>query len=71
MRPRLRSQPIQPETAAPAAGTAVRPIRYSPAMAAARDVRVTRAEYAALERSSNVKHEYLDGTIYALSLIHI
>src|SRR5215831_14711660 len=29
--------------------------------------RYTRAEYIALERSSNVKHEYLDGRIYAMS----
>ncbi len=28
-------------------------------------VRYTRAEYVAFERSSNVKHEYLDGVIYA------
>ncbi len=27
----------------------------------------TRAEYLALERSSNVKHEYLDGQIYAMA----
>jgi len=42
-------------------------MRYTAGMSAARDVRVTRAEYAALERSSNVKHEYLDGTIYAMA----
>jgi len=34
-------------------------------MSAARDVRVIRDEYATLERSSNVKHEYLAGTVYA------
>lgn len=33
----------------------------------ARLVRYTRAEYDALERSSNVKHEYLDGEIYAMA----
>jgi Uma2 family endonuclease len=30
-------------------------------------VRYTRAEYIAFERSSNVKHEYLDGVIYAMA----
>jgi Uma2 family endonuclease len=29
--------------------------------------RYTRAEYIALERMSNVRHEYLDGAIYAMS----
>jgi Uma2 family endonuclease len=29
--------------------------------------RYTRAEYIALERSSNVKHEFLDGRMYAMS----
>jgi Uma2 family endonuclease len=35
--------------------------------ASARLVRHTRAEYAAFERSSNVKHEFLDGVIYAMA----
>jgi Uma2 family endonuclease len=35
--------------------------------APARPVRFTRAEYAALERSSNVKHEFLEGVIYAMA----
>ncbi|MBI4954644.1 MAG: Uma2 family endonuclease [Myxococcales bacterium] len=35
--------------------------------APARLVRFTRAEYAALERSSNVKHEFLEGVIYAMA----
>ena len=35
--------------------------------ASARSVRFTRAEYAALERSSNVKHEFLDGVVYAMA----
>ena len=35
--------------------------------APARPVRHTRAEYAAFERSSNVRHEYLDGVIYAMA----
>ena len=35
--------------------------------APARPVRHTRAEYAAFERSSNVKHEFLDGVIYAMA----
>jgi Uma2 family endonuclease len=30
-------------------------------------VHYTRAEYIAFERSSNVKHEYLDGVIYAMA----
>jgi Uma2 family endonuclease len=30
-------------------------------------VHYTRAEYIALERSSNVKHEYFDGVIYAMA----
>jgi Uma2 family endonuclease len=30
-------------------------------------VRYTRAEYIALERMSNVRHEYVDGVIYAMS----
>jgi Uma2 family endonuclease len=30
-------------------------------------VHYTRAEYIGLERSSNVKHEYLDGVIYAMA----
>ena len=29
--------------------------------------RYTRAEYVAFERSSNVRHEYLDGAIYAMA----
>ncbi len=33
----------------------------------ARLVRHTRAEYAAFERSSNKKHEFLDGVIYAMT----
>jgi Uma2 family endonuclease len=33
----------------------------------ARLVRHTRAEYAAFERSSNVKHEFLDGVVYAMA----
>lgn len=33
----------------------------------ARLVRHTRAEYDAFERSSNVKHEFLDGVIYAMA----
>ena len=37
------------------------------AMTHARLVRHTRAEYAALERSSNVKHEFFDGVIYAMA----
>jgi Uma2 family endonuclease len=35
--------------------------------APSRPVRYTRAEYVALERSSNVKHELLDGVIYAMA----
>ncbi len=35
--------------------------------APARPVRCTRSEYAALERSSNVKHEFLDGVIFAMA----
>jgi Uma2 family endonuclease len=37
------------------------------AMAATHHARYTRAEYVAFERSSNAKHEYLDGTIYAMA----
>jgi Uma2 family endonuclease len=36
-------------------------------MVARPHTRYTRAEYVALERCSNVKHEFLDGTIYAMS----
>lgn len=36
-------------------------------VSAAHRARYTRAEYVALERSSNVRHEYLDGTIYAMA----
>jgi Uma2 family endonuclease len=35
--------------------------------AAAHPVHHTRAEYRSLERASNVKHEYLDGSIYAMA----
>jgi Uma2 family endonuclease len=36
-------------------------------MAATHHARYTRAEYVAFERSSNVRHEYLDGAIYAMA----
>jgi Uma2 family endonuclease len=36
-------------------------------MAANPRPRYTRAEYVAFERGSNVKHEYLDGVIYAMA----
>jgi Uma2 family endonuclease len=36
-------------------------------MAQAHRVHYTREEYIGLERSSNVKHEYLDGVIYAMA----
>jgi Uma2 family endonuclease len=46
----------------------VRPVRQSAAMAPpAHTIRYTLAEYLALERSSNVKHEFLDGQIYAMA----
>lgn len=33
----------------------------------AHNIHYTRAEYLALEATSNVKHEYLDGQIYAMA----
>ena len=36
-------------------------------VSAAHRARYTRAEYVALERSSNVRHEYFDGAIYAMA----
>jgi Uma2 family endonuclease len=36
-------------------------------MAQAHRVHYTRAEYISFERSSNVRHEYLDGVIYAMA----
>jgi Uma2 family endonuclease len=36
-------------------------------MVATNRARYTRAEYMAFERSSNAKHEYLDGAIYAMA----
>jgi Uma2 family endonuclease len=36
-------------------------------MVATNRARYTRAEYIAFERSSNAKHEYLDGAIYAMA----
>ncbi|WP_437914411.1 hypothetical protein WME73_00620 [Sorangium sp. So ce302] len=36
-------------------------------MAPAHRVHYTYAEYLTLEASSNVKHEYLDGQIYAMA----
>ncbi len=36
-------------------------------MVATSRARYTRAEYMAFERSSNAKHEYLDGAIYAMA----
>jgi Uma2 family endonuclease len=36
-------------------------------VAATRSVRYTRAEYRSFERSSNVRHEFVDGIIYAMA----